>query len=452
MKKVLLLILVAAIVVLGLVALVGYSTLYRERPMTEAQRETLTRIANLRAEYQMAGSLRADWFLASGTFTETEARKAAKRDSAVHILFLGVDRRKKERGRTDAIHLLRFEPGRLTLFSIPRDALVGIHGEPQKVNAAYAIGGAPLTIRTIEDLVKIRIDGHLEVDLARFADVAQLAKAVTLNGQLIGAEEIFKHLDGMLSWLRNRSFSGGDLRRIQRQQIFIVRSLDWTLTLYREHPNAFEAMVKPVLNLLPTDVTYAQIIALCENYTQSSVISHAGWTPPGLPAKNPALAEIERFYLPGRCATLDSLTGEVIDSAAAVSELRHAAREAVAAGDTRALTDTDPDRYLSVYIADTQPLLNLLAAWRKKKLRANYEIIDALPGEDTRGLPPVNVEKSRPQGPSAAPAGEARNGSDSRPPSEPAAAPRDTEAQKKNPLLYYQPARKNEQDTPAGKG
>lgn len=449
MKKLILIILVAAVVVLGLVALVGYSTLYRERPMTDAQRETLTRIANLRAEYKMAGSLRADWFLATGTFTETEARKAAKRDSAVHILFLGVDRRKKERGRTDAIHLLRFEPGRLTLFSIPRDALVGIHGEPQKVNAAYAIGGAPLTIRTIEDLVKIRIDGHLEVDLARFADVAQLARTVTLDGKLIGAEEIFKHLDGMLSWLRNRSFSGGDLRRIQRQQIFIVRALDWTLTLYREHPNAFEAMVKPILNLLPTDITYAQVIALCENYTQSPVIGHAGWTPPALPARNPALAEIERFYLPGRCATLDSLTGEVIDSAAAVSELRHAAREAVAAGDTRVLTDTDPERYLSVYIADTQPLLNLLQAWRKKKLRANYEIIDTLPGEDTRGLPPASGDKPHA---ALAPAGVVRPASDSRPSSVPAAAAKDTAARPKNPLLYYQPARKMERDTPAGKG
>lgn len=293
---------------------------FRAPEQTAAQQETFERM-------QLLGLLRVDWLKAGGTLSETEARRAARGDSAVHLLFLGVDRRKNERGRSDAIHLLRLEPGQVTLFSVPRDSLITIHGDsrPDKINHCYAYGGHALIVRKLEDLLAIRIDGYLEVDLQTFVRVARIAKAVTLDGRLIGAEEIFSKIDGLLSWLRNRSMPGGDVRRVARQQLFIARSLDWTLSLYRDHPGVLRGAVLSILKTLPTDITVDQVMVLCQIYADEELLAAqaAGdGRPTWSKGVNAAIARMERFILPGTPILVDPRTGaRVADTA-----LLHAGR------------------------------------------------------------------------------------------------------------------------------
>ena len=80
--------------------------------------------------------------------------------SPTTILVLGSDQRSKataEPGsttsgpsRSDSIMLLRVGGGANSRLSIARDTLVDIPGAGrQKINAAYAIGGAPLAIQTV---------------------------------------------------------------------------------------------------------------------------------------------------------------------------------------------------------------------------------------------------------------------------------------------------------------
>jgi LCP family protein required for cell wall assembly len=97
------------------------------------------------------------------------------------ILLLGSDKRAKgavdasSPPRSDTMLLVRLDPGQAstTMLSIPRDLKVTIrpdHGKPtvQKMNAAYTIGGAKLTVRTIKDLLHIQINHVIDINFAGF--------------------------------------------------------------------------------------------------------------------------------------------------------------------------------------------------------------------------------------------------------------------------------------------
>jgi LCP family protein required for cell wall assembly len=99
--------------------------------------------------------------------------------SANTILILGSDARpegSKEPGanpggpsRSDTIMLWRVGGGHASRLSIPRDTVVDIPGHGrQKINAAYAFGGAALSIQTISQYLGIPINHLIEVDFTNF--------------------------------------------------------------------------------------------------------------------------------------------------------------------------------------------------------------------------------------------------------------------------------------------
>jgi LCP family protein required for cell wall assembly len=67
--------------------------------------------------------------------------------------------------------VVRAGGGTFRKLSIPRDVLAEIPGAgPQKINSAYAIGGAKLTIETVENFLGIDIDHLAIVDFTGFRD------------------------------------------------------------------------------------------------------------------------------------------------------------------------------------------------------------------------------------------------------------------------------------------
>ena len=85
-------------------------------------------------------------------------------------LVVGSDARSGLAGqRTDTIMLLHTGDGPNLLVSVPRDSLVEVPGQGRtKVNAAFAIGGAPLLVRTLEGATGIRIDHYVEIGFTGF--------------------------------------------------------------------------------------------------------------------------------------------------------------------------------------------------------------------------------------------------------------------------------------------
>ena len=105
-----------------------------------------------------------------------------------NTLVLGVDVGSKSRqgtqGRSDSIVLVRTDPDhhRIALVSIPRDLRVEIlrHGE-QKINAAYAFGGATLAIKTVERVTGLPINHVVVVDFSTFGEVVDALGGITVN-------------------------------------------------------------------------------------------------------------------------------------------------------------------------------------------------------------------------------------------------------------------------------
>ena len=87
-----------------------------------------------------------------------------------------------EGARTDTIMLLhKPESGPVALISIPRDSYVTIPGHnANKINAAYAFGGAPLLVDTVEELTGYTVDHYLEVGFTGVVDLIDAVGGVEL--------------------------------------------------------------------------------------------------------------------------------------------------------------------------------------------------------------------------------------------------------------------------------
>jgi len=144
-------------------------------------------------------------FLISSHFERTSppADVAAALDSASfpltsanNILVLGSDRRQKSSkephantsgpSRSDTIMLLRIGGGHAARLSIPRDTLVEIPGHGrQKINAAYAIGGAALSISVIKSYLSVPINHLVEVNFEDFPKLIDAMGGVDYTGDCI---------------------------------------------------------------------------------------------------------------------------------------------------------------------------------------------------------------------------------------------------------------------------
>ncbi len=161
-----------------------------------------------------------------------------------NILLLGVDASNNDNDlwtgtRTDTIILVNIDPKSKSInaISIPRDSKVYLpdnHGI-QKINAAHAIGGVGMTIRTVEDTLGVHIDRYIMVH-----DNAVKAIVEALGGVDVYVEKPMRyhdysgnlHIDltkgvhrldakQAVGYLRFRHDALGDIGRTHRQQWFL---------------------------------------------------------------------------------------------------------------------------------------------------------------------------------------------------------------------------------------
>ncbi|HEY6730957.1 MAG TPA: LCP family protein [Solirubrobacterales bacterium] len=84
--------------------------------------------------------------------------------------------------RADTLMLVRAGGGAFRKLSIPRDAYAEIPGQaPQKINGAFAFGGAALQIKTIEQFLGIEIDHVAIVDFTGFEDLIDAVGGVKVD-------------------------------------------------------------------------------------------------------------------------------------------------------------------------------------------------------------------------------------------------------------------------------
>ncbi|GAA3867005.1 LCP family protein [Tessaracoccus defluvii] len=133
--------------------------------------------------------------------------------------------------RTDTMMLLHMPTvGDPVLLSLPRDSLVEIPGRKRnKLNAAFAFGGAPLLVETIEHNTGVRLDGYLEVGFAGVVDVVDAVGGIEVCPKFdfddkdahLSMKAGCQQVDGVtaLGYVRMRkSDKTGDIGRMGRQR------------------------------------------------------------------------------------------------------------------------------------------------------------------------------------------------------------------------------------------
>ncbi|MFB4163874.1 LCP family protein [Alteribacillus sp. JSM 102045] len=160
-----------------------------------------------------------------------EAAASPEKDDPISFLLLGIDNEDTESGRSDTMIVLTVNPNKesIKMVSIPRDTRTEIigRGREDKINHAYAFGGAQMAIDTVENFLNIPIDYIVSINLDGFEDIVDTVDGVTVNNNLAFEHKGFDfpegelHLSGeeALAYVRMRKEDPeGDLGRNERQR------------------------------------------------------------------------------------------------------------------------------------------------------------------------------------------------------------------------------------------
>lgn len=202
----------------------------------------------------------------------------------VNLLFVGTDRSYDEKGRpiegvtrADTIILVSLNPiaGKSYIVSIPRDTRAMVPGYGiGKVNVAHALGGADLTVRTVEEMLGVTIDGYVETDFRGFVNMVDVLGGVDIDvekdlhyidraGNLkIDIKAGHQHLDGYdaLGYVRFRHDSLGDVGRVARQQKFLAAL--FAQALRPQNLGRYREVMKVIQDASRTDLTPRQLAAV----------------------------------------------------------------------------------------------------------------------------------------------------------------------------------------------
>jgi LCP family protein required for cell wall assembly len=119
-----------------------------------------------------------------------------------------------------------------TMVSIPRDSYVPIPGQGKdKINAAFAAGGATLLTQTVEQATGLRLDHYAEIGFSGFAALVDALGGITvcptapIDDPLAGVDlpAGCQELDGRaaLGYVRSRATPRADLDRMVNQREFM---------------------------------------------------------------------------------------------------------------------------------------------------------------------------------------------------------------------------------------
>ncbi|WP_312107088.1 LCP family protein [Lachnoclostridium sp.] len=200
-------------------------------------------------------------------------------------------------GRTDSMMLVSVnkKDNTIKLTSIMRDCYVEIPGNsPNKLNAAYSIGGMDLLVDTVQQNFKIKIDGYATVNFNNFENIVNILGGVDIE---LGSEEArylnttnyisnpayrnvkpgMNHLNGnqALGYSRVRKVvtlggANNDFGRTLRQR----RVLNAIFEEYKSK-NLFELMsiMDQILPYIKTDLTGSEISDLLQAVVENKIFT-----------------------------------------------------------------------------------------------------------------------------------------------------------------------------------
>ncbi len=209
----------------------------------------------------------------------------------VNIAILGVDESSEDSGRSDAIMIGTLDPvhNKLKITSIMRDTYVNIPGYGNdKINHAYAYGGAELTIKTLNQNFGLNITDYVKVNFDELVEIVDALNGIDINlsqEELDGLTEHLKsaysligsdprpvklnstgtyHLDGFqaLGYCRIRNTSHNDFDRTSRHRKILNEMFN---KISSAGPKELVSMSKSLLPYVETSLSNKQILTLAAN-------------------------------------------------------------------------------------------------------------------------------------------------------------------------------------------
>lgn len=196
------------------------------------------------------------------------------------VLLLGIDTGdlgRTEQGRSDTMMVATVDPqeNKSSLVSIPRDTYVDIvgHDTQDKINHAYAFGGASMSMDTVSEFLDIPIDHYVSINMEGIKELVDAVDGVDVNNDLEFEQDGHTynfgkiHMNGeeALGYLRMRHEDPeGDYGRQKRQRKVVEAVIDKSLSLsgatqYRSILDAMEDNMK-------TDLSFGDMRSIALDY------------------------------------------------------------------------------------------------------------------------------------------------------------------------------------------
>ena len=243
-------------------------------------------MAHLNSKISMGAEVKE---LKSALVDESEATQ----NDGFYVLLVGSDAREGDTfSRGDVLMLCRIDPVKrvVSLVSIPRDTMVNVPGAVgvQKINAAYAFGGASSQVYTVAKFAGVRISHYVEVD---FEGTEKLVD--TLGGVWVDVPEAVSNtyapggtlqtgrqlLDGKtaLAYARERhSASGGDFSRARAQRLIVQAIIRQTM---QASPLEMPGLIESMASCISTDYSIPDIVSLAFKFRGGSTTLYSAVTP-----------------------------------------------------------------------------------------------------------------------------------------------------------------------------
>ena len=205
---------------------------------------------------------------------------SVKQGEAMSILLLGIDTGefdRTEQGRSDSMMIATVNPEKkqTTIVSIPRDTyteIVGL-GTLDKLNHAYAFGGAEMSMDSTEKLLGVPIDHYVSVNMHGLKEMVDAVGKIQLENNIEFTQDGYEfhqgplQLDGdaALAYIRMRyDDPNGDYGRQERQRKVVMAIIKKAMSPsiianYGTILNTLEDHVK-------TDIPWSQMTAMQSKY------------------------------------------------------------------------------------------------------------------------------------------------------------------------------------------
>ncbi|SHM51954.1 LCP family protein [Gracilibacillus kekensis] len=198
----------------------------------------------------------------------------------LNILLLGVDQRGNDSGRSDALMVMTLKPknDEMQLVSIPRDTRTLIVGKgfEDKINHAYAFGGADMSVQTVQNFLDIEIDYFVRINMEGLKELVDEVGKITVQNEIEwndGKYQFAKgpvEMDGdkTLAYVRMRKQDpNGDFGRTDRQRKVIQAIIDQGANV--ANVTKIDEMIDIMGNNMSTSLDFNNMKALLSGYSNT---------------------------------------------------------------------------------------------------------------------------------------------------------------------------------------